>query len=52
MFKFNPLDHPVCFAQPLRVAPSAWIEHVPFGMLIVDLLGPKVLMDLGAHRWP
>jgi O-antigen biosynthesis protein len=47
---FNPVDHPVCTSAPLRLDPtSAWIEHVPFGMLLVDLLRPKVLVELGTQ---
>jgi hypothetical protein len=46
----NPLDYPICFAQPLRLDnASAWIEHVPFGMFMIDLLRPKVLVELGTH---
>jgi O-antigen biosynthesis protein len=47
---FNPLDYPVCLSKPLRLDPtSAWIEHIPFGMLIIDLLRPQVLVELGTH---
>ena len=50
MRAFNPLDHPVCLSMPMRLDPtSAWIEHVPFGMLIVDLLRPGVLVELGTQ---
>lgn len=47
---FNPLDYPVCLSKPLRLDPtSAWIEHIPFGMLIIDLLRPEVVVELGTH---
>lgn len=47
---FNPLDYPICFApNPLVLASSAWIEHIPFGMLLIDLLRPKVLVELGTY---
>ncbi len=47
---FNPLDHPVCFSMPLRLDPtSAWIDHIPFGMLLIDLLRPRVLVELGTQ---
>ena len=50
MRAFNPLEHPVCLSMPMRLDPtSAWIEHVPFGMLIVDLLRPRVLVELGTQ---
>ena len=48
MQDINPLDYPICFAQPLRLHNiSAWIEHVPFGMFLMDILHPKVLVELG-----
>jgi hypothetical protein len=34
MALFNPLDYPICFSYPLRVASTAsarfWMEHIPF----------------------
>ncbi len=40
----------MCFAQPRRLdKTSAWIEHVPFGMFMIDVLRPKVLVELGTH---
>ena len=47
---FNPLDYPICLIQPLRLDNiSAWIEHIPFGMFLIDALRPKVLVELGTH---
>lgn len=50
MAVFNPLDHPICFSNPLRRAISAWWSHIPFGMFLIDLLKPKVLVELGTHH--
>jgi GT2 family glycosyltransferase len=50
MSAFNPLDHPICFAYPLRLASSGWTGHVPFGMYLIDVLRPKVLVELGLHN--
>ncbi|RKH68602.1 class I SAM-dependent methyltransferase [Corallococcus aberystwythensis] len=48
--QLNPLEHPLCLTQPLRLlASSAWVEHVPFAMFLVDLLRPATLVELGAH---
>lgn len=48
MNSINPLDYRICFAQPLRLDDiSAWIEHVPFGMFMIDLLRPNMLVELG-----
>ena len=50
MSTLNPLQYPVCLSQPLRLDHiSAWIEHIPFGMFMVDILRPKVLVELGTH---
>jgi GT2 family glycosyltransferase len=50
MTAFNPLDHSICFAYPLRLATSAWTGHVPFAMYLVDILRPKVVVELGTHN--
>jgi len=47
---FNPLDHPICYAYPLRLAPSGWIGHVPFAMYMIDVLRPRVVVELGTHN--
>jgi len=46
---FNPLEYPSITAQPLRLTTSAWIQHVPFGMFLIEVLRPKVLVELGTH---
>jgi glycosyltransferase involved in cell wall biosynthesis len=47
---FNPLDHPIVFSNPRRLTPfSAWHEHIPFAMLLVDLLRPNLFVQLGIH---
>ena len=50
MTKFNPLEHPICFSRPLRLAATAELAHVPFAMFLVDLLRPKVLVQLGVRE--
>lgn len=46
----NFLDYPICFVKPLRLLnTSAWNEHIPFGMFMVDMLRPKILVELGTH---
>lgn len=47
---FNILNHPGALADPRRYPIfSAWTEHVPFGMLVVDLVRPGVIVELGTH---
>lgn len=46
----NPLDYPIIFSPPRRLASvSAWREHIPFAMFLVDLLRPRVFVELGTH---
>jgi Methyltransferase domain len=45
----NPLERPVCLADPLRLAPSQWAAHVPFAMFLVDVLRPRAVVELGTH---
>ena len=50
MSKFNPLDHPICFSRPLRLARTAELAHVPFAMFLVDILTPGALVQLGVSE--
>jgi len=48
--RWDPLAHPLLFARPERVElPLGWAGHIPFAMLLVDLLRPRVLVELGTH---
>ena len=49
MLNFNPLEYPICLTFPSRVTASAWTQHVPFGMLLIDALRPRVLVELGSY---
>ncbi len=49
-YSFNPLAYPILFAQPRRLTVfSAWHEHLPAAMLLVDLLRPEMFVELGTH---
>jgi O-antigen biosynthesis protein len=45
----NPLVHPICLANPRRTVIGPWFEHIPFGMYLVSLLKPRLLVELGTH---
>jgi len=48
--EFNPLNYPLLFAQPGRQhILSAWTEHVPFAMMLIELQRPRAFVELGAH---
>ena len=48
---FDPLKHPIMFLAPRRItANSAWLEHIPFAMLLVDVLRPEVFVELGTQK--
>jgi O-antigen biosynthesis protein len=46
----NPLDHPIVFSQPRRLTPSAWHQHIPFAMFLIDVLRPSMFVELGTHH--
>ena len=45
--RFNPLEHPICWSTPDRLAPTSWADCLPFGMVVVDLVRPATLVELG-----
>ena len=50
MGRLDLLAHPICFSDPKRLTPhSAWHEHIPFAMFLVDILRPKVIVELGTQ---
>lgn len=50
MSEVNLLGHPICFAEPKRLTRvSAWHQHIPFAMFLVDLLRPRILVELGTE---
>lgn len=47
---FNPLAYPLCLATPKRVTPmTAWLEHIPFAMFLVEMLRPAMIVELGTQ---
>jgi glycosyltransferase involved in cell wall biosynthesis len=50
MTKINPLEHPVCLQMPQRLTSiTSWHGHIPFAMFLVDVLRPKMIVELGTH---
>lgn len=43
----NPLSHSICLQMPKRELSSAWMEHVPFAMYLIDIVRPKLFVELG-----
>lgn len=49
-FELTPFNHPICFCTPRRLTPfSAWHEHIPFAMFMVEILQPRTIVELGTH---
>ena len=45
------LKRPLCFEKPERISDvPSWHGHIPFAFTIVDLLRPKLLVELGAYK--
>jgi GT2 family glycosyltransferase len=40
---------PESFRIPTACAPSAWIEHTPFAMWLMEAVRPRCLVELGTH---
>lgn len=41
--------NPAMFIQPVRMVPSGWAGHVPFGAWLVAACRPKLFVELGSH---
>jgi hypothetical protein len=45
---FNSLEHAIFPVEPLRLAESAWIQHISFAMFFVDILRPRNNCEAGS----
>lgn len=44
-------QHPIVYDDPRWISDtSAWVKHIPFAFLLVDLLRPRLIVELGAHK--
>jgi hypothetical protein len=46
---FHVENHPVLFLKPRISQPYSWVGHIPFAYLLVDLVRPRCLVELGTH---
>ena len=45
-----PVLRPIVFTEPDRlVPPTAWVGHLPFAFWLIDVLRPRVFVELGVH---
>ena len=42
-------SHPVIALRPRVVEPLSWAGHIPFAYLLVDLVQPRRIVELGTH---
>lgn len=48
--EFNPLAYRLPFAKPPFLdIHSAWVEHIPFGQMLIELHRPRNVVELGTH---
>jgi len=48
---FNPLNYSSCFNRPDRLTDiTSWHEHIPFAFTIMQMLKPKIFVELGTHK--
>ncbi len=44
------VSHPAVLLEPDRLVwPPSWIEHIPFAFWLMDVLRPRVFVELGTH---
>jgi hypothetical protein len=47
----NPLDYPMVLADPQRITVDpAWVGHIPFAFVLVEMLKPATVVELGTYR--
>lgn len=46
--EFRADEHPIVFLRPHLTFPYAWAGHIPFAYLAIDLLRPRLLVELGS----
>jgi Methyltransferase domain len=47
--QFNPLNFSLCLMQPRRLKITAWSEHIPFALALIQMIKPRILVELGVH---
>lgn len=47
--KFSIEHHPVLLMTPHVSEPFSWVGHIPFAYLAIDLLEPRIFVELGTH---
>lgn len=48
---FNPLQYSSLFQEPRRISDvTGWQEHIPFAFMLIEMLKPKVFVELGTHK--
>lgn len=48
---FNPLEYHLCLEKPRRVTDIlSWHEHIPFAFALIQMLRPKIFVELGTHK--
>ncbi len=45
------MAYPIMFEEPRMLSnTSAWVEHIPFAMTLVQMTRPRLLVELGTHK--
>jgi hypothetical protein len=48
--RINLMDYPITFSIPRKIDDFDWVEHLPFGMFIIDLVRPHQFVESGTYR--
>lgn len=47
---FDPLAYPIVHNGPASLSgASAWLEHIPFGWMLIEIARPASIVELGTH---
>jgi hypothetical protein len=47
---FDPLRYPMTFAKPRYLSgESAWAGHIPFAWTLIEMMRPRVIVELGSY---
>jgi hypothetical protein len=48
VLRFNPLDYRLIFHRPKLISSqSTWVGHIPFAFVLIEMLRPNLLVELG-----
>src|SRR6476660_4045379 len=48
---FDVFEYPMMLSDPSYISEgSAWVQHIPFALALVQMMRPRVVVELGTHN--